>query len=911
MLSFMYTIIIYPLYTIIECIFTVFKKITGSNGLSIIGVSIGITLLCLPLYAVAEKWQELQRLTEIKLEPGVKRIRKTFKGDEQYMILSTFYKENKYHPLMALRASFGLLIQVPFFIAAYNFLSHLDALKGSSFYFIKNMGNPDALSSINGFPINILPITMTLINIVAGAIYTRGFKFKEKAQIYGMAIVFLVILYNSPSGLVLYWTMNNIFSLIKNIFYKLKNPLKSFYLFSCIITTFILIYFLFIYETKIANRIIATVFCLVVYSTPLIVKVTNTALQTKLKTGMEQKKLRTILFLLSCTILFILSGIAIPSSLIASSPVEFSNIGSHGTPFFLLKNTIIQSFGFFIFWPLCIYFLFGKKIQTFLSVFMTTISINTILNSFLFMLPYGDISQTLAFLNPASFKTFSFISFFNIAVLFFISFICVNTLFRFQGKLFNSILSILCLALFSISTYNYFSINAGYKEFTTKTGVTSATKVEPIFRLSKEKQNVILFMLDRAQGQYIPEILKEAPEMNKIFEGFTFYPNVISFNGHTLMGSPGLYGGYEYTPAEMNKRSDIELVQKHNEALLLLPRIFTEQGHFSATVADPSWSNYNVFTDLSIFKEYDKINAYQTMERYNEAWFKKHPESQKFDSTESILQRNLIFFSFFREAPIFLRELLYNHSVYWSSNTEAKGFRVIMDSYAVLDLLRKLTSFDNEKSSYIVIANELTHENYFFQAPNYEPVEIVTNRGSSKFKDDSAYHTEMATMKMLGKWINYLKTNGVYNNTRIIFVSDHGGLDKEDDFDTNDELDNAVTSRHYKGRGHYHCLLMFKDFNSTGDIAFDDTFMTNADTASLLLKGIIEHPVNPFTGKEIPLDTTNIKENGVFITTCDAHQAGWNGKYTFSIKENEWWHVKDNIFDSKNWTQKSPFDQTN
>ena len=407
------------------------------------------------------------------------------------------------------------------------------------------------------------------------------------------------------------------------------------------------------------------------------------------------------------------------------------------------------------------------------------------------------------------------------------------------------------------------------------------------------------------------EILKEDPELTHIFSGFTCFQNVISFNGHTLMGSPGLYGGYEYTPAEMNKRENEKLVDKHNEALLLLPRIFSEQGNFSATITDPSWSNYNVFTDLSIFADYEKLKAYQTIGSYNELWFRKHPESQNYDSTESLLTRNLLFFSFFREFPIVLRELLYNHSSYWSSNAAEKDFRIVMDNYAVLDLLPELTSFDNDKSSYIVLANELPHEKYFFQAPDYKPASTVTDRGSSIFKNDPSYHTQMATLKMLGNWINYLKDNGIYDNTRIVFVSDHGGVSHEAEFDDNQELDNKVAGKQYKGRAHYHCLLLFKDFNSTGDIAFDDAFMTNADTASLLLKGIIEHPVNPFTGKEIPLDTTNIKKNGVFITTCDVHQSGWNGKYTFSIKENEWWHVKDNIFDSKNWTQKSPFDQTN
>ena len=128
MLHALYLIIIYPLYQIVEFSYEVFNSVFGNTGISVIGVSVAITLLCLPLYAVAEKWQQIERDTQAKLKSGIERIKTTFKGDEQYMMLTTFYKENHYHPMMALRSSFGLLIQIPFFIAAYNFLSNNAAL---------------------------------------------------------------------------------------------------------------------------------------------------------------------------------------------------------------------------------------------------------------------------------------------------------------------------------------------------------------------------------------------------------------------------------------------------------------------------------------------------------------------------------------------------------------------------------------------------------------------------------------------------------------------------------------------------------------------------------------------------------------------------------------------------------------
>ena len=136
MLNFLYTVIIYPLIQLIEFAFMLFNNVFKNEGISVIGVSLAVSIGTLPLYIVAEHWQQVQRDIEKKLDPGIQRIKSVFKGDEQYMILTTFYRQNHYHPLMALRSSFGLLIQIPFFMAAYSFLSNLPVLQGRWFFFI-------------------------------------------------------------------------------------------------------------------------------------------------------------------------------------------------------------------------------------------------------------------------------------------------------------------------------------------------------------------------------------------------------------------------------------------------------------------------------------------------------------------------------------------------------------------------------------------------------------------------------------------------------------------------------------------------------------------------------------------------------------------------------------------------------
>ena len=65
---------------------------------------------------------------------------------------------------------------------------------------------------------------MTAVNLVSCIIFTKGSTPKTKIQLYAMAVFFLFFLYTSPAGLVFYWTLNNIFSLIKTVFYKLKHP---------------------------------------------------------------------------------------------------------------------------------------------------------------------------------------------------------------------------------------------------------------------------------------------------------------------------------------------------------------------------------------------------------------------------------------------------------------------------------------------------------------------------------------------------------------------------------------------------------------------------------------------------------------------------------------------------------------
>jgi YidC/Oxa1 family membrane protein insertase len=891
--DFFYTVIIYPLVQIIEAVYLAAAKLFDSPGLSILSVSIAVTFLCLPLYIVAEKWQKTERETYKKLKPKIDRIKAVFKGDEQYMILSAYFRQNHYHPVYALRTSFGILIQIPFFMAAYAYLSHLEVLKGVSFLFIRDLSLPDALLELaNGVHINMLPVAMTLINCISGAIYTKNLPARDRLQLYGMAAIFLVLLYNSPSGLVMYWTMNNVFSLVKNIFYKLKKPLVVLYALSCLFVFFAGIFLLFIHTGDITNRLMLFAVLLAIPAVPLFIVLYKKALATVLSPLLSEDRSRFLLFILSALVLCVSLGFTIPSYVINSSPQEFSHIESVISPFSFLFTSLAQAAGFCLFWPLCIYFLFGKKTQVFLSLALLLVCLGGLLNAFCFSGDYGEISSMLTFSNSGVIKPELAEALINSSLLLLLAAAVVFILF-YKLKILSALLVILLAALTGISVIHGVTIGrefARFEEilsFSERPGSKRENSLSPIFHLSPEGKNVIVIMLDRAVNAFIPEIFSEDAELNGKFRGFTYYPNTVSYNGFTLMGAPPLFGGYEYTPSNINKRANESLVKKHNEALLLMPRLFSDNG-FSSTVTDPSWANYSWVPDLRIYRDYPEIKAYNTIRTYTDVWISGNafPDLSLKSRT---LKRNFIWFSFLKISPLLLRDAVYNDGNYWSTDKTAADFRLILNNYAALDFLPELTDIKGENgNSFTFIVNELTHEPGFLQAPLYIPVPGVTDRGKSKYSDIINYPANIASIKRLGEWFDFLREHGAYDNTRIIIVSDHGA-----------DIDSGIFTGELPFRREmYNPLLLVKDFNASSPFAPDFSFMTNADVPSLAMENIITNPVNPFTGNPVNREE---KKQPVHINTSAKWMPGEHKQNTFIINPEEWYSVKENIFQAENW----------
>ena len=905
--AFLYNILVYPLEMFVEFVYTFFYKGFKNPGLSIAAISIIVNLLALPLYNIAESLQKKERDERVRLQPGITRIKTAFKGDEQYMMLSTFYRQNNYHPAYALRSSVSLLIQIPFFIAAYHFLSNLRQLRGQGFAFIPNLGAPDGLISVGGLSINLLPLLMTLINVIAGVIYTKGFPRRDKIQLYAMAVLFLVLLYTSPAGLVLYWTLNNVFSLIKNVFYKLKHPLKVFYLIATS-GTILLAAAIWIEQPGLllGERILIVSGCLLMASLPLLLWFVNSVYNHFLIPFAENKKQRDLIFVFSGLLLFLLNGVLVPANLIASSTIEFSFVGTVENPLSFVANTATIFFGLWIVWVGFMYALANKKMKAIISFSLSCLSLMALGNLFIFKGDYGIVSKLLQFDNPSLLNTDSFLLVTPIVVFLLLILLVLIVLKLRKAHYISTLLTILTLAAGTSGLVSCAAMQSefkDYKESVTARGALFNEEVEitPDFHLSREGKNVIFIFLDRAFNFYFPYIHEQFPEMKEQYKGFVFYPNTVSFGSNTLLGSPAMMGGYEYSPDAINARPSEKMVDKHNEALLVLPKLFLENG-YSVTVTDPPLSNYKGNDNFALFEDYKDMNVMQHDGRFSLNYKNEFGDVLNWDEEyeSSLIKKRLPIFSLLKTTFPVVRRPLYGWGGYFLMSGISQSLEDFISAYAQLYYLGRLTDFEADGDTYTFITNDTPHQPMFLQAPNYEPQSVVTDvrtplddNPNMESRDIRHYHANAATLRQLGLWFGELQEAGVYDNTRIIIVADHGANLYSPYFE-----DFSKNSSDYP---RYSPLMLFKDFNSNGEYVVDDSFMTHADAPLFALQDLAIPPVNPFTKKNMleSIDKQNVKVYEGPFNSRD------NPENMFRLDLSSSFAVRDSIFEESNWIRLS------
>ena len=200
------------------------------------------------------------------------------------------------------------------------------------------------------------------------------------------------------------------------------------------------------------------------------------------------------------------------------------------------------------------------------------------------------------------------------------------------------------------------------------------------------------------------------------------------------------------------------------------------------------------------------------------------------------------------------------------------------------------------------MANDTTHSPCLLQKPDYKLAYNVDNTAYDKTLSQGIslgdrtinmysnsqvthYHVNMAAFLKLGEWFDYLRENGIWDNTRIILVSDHS---------TPVEYYGIMCNN--KDMSGYIPLLMVKDFDASGYKVCED-FMTNADTPVIATSGIINKPVNPYTGK--PIDTS--LKTGTERVILSSEYSLYKNLERKTYHMGSWYEVEGNPHSPNNW----------
>jgi YidC/Oxa1 family membrane protein insertase len=218
--------ILSPLENILKWLLLIFYRLVPNYGIAIILLTLLVKILFFPL----TKKSSEATLRMQSVAPKIKELQEKYKDNRQKMNveMAELYKKEGYNPLSG---CLPMLLQIPIFFAMYNlFNNHFD-LRGAKFIpgWIPDLSLPESILNFPaGFRLPILGWTalrlLPFIYVGSQLLYGRVTQTPDqknntqmKMMLYVMPIVFFFILYDVPSGLLIYWIFSNLLTLVQQM----------------------------------------------------------------------------------------------------------------------------------------------------------------------------------------------------------------------------------------------------------------------------------------------------------------------------------------------------------------------------------------------------------------------------------------------------------------------------------------------------------------------------------------------------------------------------------------------------------------------------------------------------------------------------------------------------------------------
>jgi YidC/Oxa1 family membrane protein insertase len=227
------------LENILKAVLNFIVRFVPNYGVSIIILTVMVKLLLYPL--TRKSYESNARMQAV--QPKMQELREKYKDNQQKVNeeMAKLYKKEGVNPL---GGCLPMLAQFPFFIAMYGlFNNHFD-LRGATFIpgWITDLSAPDVIVSFGDFTLPLigwtalrgLPIifvaTQLLSTKLTQTTSTASSSGQMKFMQLGLPIIFFFILYNVPSGLLVYWIFSNLLTVVQQYYYnniRKKDPPKD------------------------------------------------------------------------------------------------------------------------------------------------------------------------------------------------------------------------------------------------------------------------------------------------------------------------------------------------------------------------------------------------------------------------------------------------------------------------------------------------------------------------------------------------------------------------------------------------------------------------------------------------------------------------------------------------------------
>lgn len=182
----------------------------NSYALAIIVLTLAIKSVLWPLQNKATA--SMKRMQA--LQPKMAELKAKYEKDPQTMNVEVM-KLYKAHGVNPLGGCLPMLVQIPIFFGFYNMLGKAVELRNAKFLWVHDLSQPDTVAHLGSIPINVLPLLMAVTMFWSMLLQPKSGDQAQQRIFMFVPLIFIFFCYNFASALALYWTVQNIFSIVQ------------------------------------------------------------------------------------------------------------------------------------------------------------------------------------------------------------------------------------------------------------------------------------------------------------------------------------------------------------------------------------------------------------------------------------------------------------------------------------------------------------------------------------------------------------------------------------------------------------------------------------------------------------------------------------------------------------------------